>query len=149
MNKNEYKQSVSQAYLIEPLPLEKNRILIVDDEKLVRDVFKLVLSYGLPKCKTDFAVNGAEAIESFRAIHQGVILMDLMMPVMDGETAFDEIQKICRTNNWEMPSVVFCTGYVPTDKIKNTVKDNTSHCLLQKPVSNDVLIKAINIRLAA
>ena len=126
---------------------DKNRILIVDDEQSIRDVFRRVLSYGLPKCRIDLAVNGAEAVESFRQTHQGVILMDLHMPIMNGERAFMEIRHICLENDWEMPSVVFCTGYEPPHEIQNIVSENPRHCALRKPVTNETLIEALKLRL--
>lgn len=133
---------------IQRVPCNKNRILIVDDEKLIRQVFEQVLSYGLPNCRLDLAVNGAEAVEYFRTAHQGIVLMDLRMPVMDGETAFTEIQKICQAENWDMPSVVFCTGYNPSDKIRKAVANNRAHYLLLKPVSTDILLEVLKSKLA-
>lgn len=128
---------------------DKSRILIADDEQSIREVFRRVLSYGLPKCRIDLAVNGAEAVESFRQAHQGVILMDLHMPVMSGDRAFMEIRHICMESGWEMPAVVFCTGYEPPHEIHNIVSENPKHCVLRKPVSNDTLIEALRLRMTS
>jgi CheY-like chemotaxis protein len=128
-------------------PCTKDRVLIVDDEQSIRTLFSQVLSFGLPDCRMDLAVNGAEAVESFREIHQAVVLMDLCMPVMDGNEAFDEIRKACEELKWEMPSVVFCTGYDPSQQVQNAIAGNPKHCLLRKPVTNDTLTEAIKIRL--
>ena len=127
--------------------VDRNRILIADDEHGIREVFRQVLAYGLPQCRVDLAVNGAEAVESFRAAHQGVVLMDLHMPVMNGEVAFIEIRKMCMENGWEMPAVVFCTGYEPPHEIRNIVSENSAHCVLRKPVSNETLVEALRLRL--
>ena len=88
-------------------PCTPRRVLIVDDEKGIRDVFLAVVSYGLPDCRVDLAVNGAEAVENFRTAHQDVLVMDLNMPVMNGLDAFAEIRKICDEEKWAMPAVVF------------------------------------------
>ena len=126
---------------------DKSRILIVDDERMICDVFRTVLSSGIPNCKIDAAINGAEAVRMFRDVHYAVILMDLRMPVMDGETAFREIEKISREENIQMPSIVFCTGFVPSDEIRNIIANGRIHGLLRKPVSNDVLVETIKAKL--
>ena len=129
------------------LPRSGRRILIVDDEKLIREVFLRVVSSGLPDCRIDVAVNGAEAVESFRTARQSVLVMDVKMPVMDGETAFNEIQKLCESENWEMPSVIFCTGYDLSGVVRDMVENSAKHCLLMKPIRNWQLIKEIQARL--
>lgn len=128
-------------------PCTPRRILVVDDEKAIRDVFSLVLSLGLPDCRVDLAINGAEAVDCFRDVHHAVLLMDLHMPVMDGETAFVEIEKICEVEKWQMPSVVFCTGYEPSNVLKNMIDGNPSHCVLRKPVANNILLGALKERI--
>ena len=126
------------------VPCDKQRILIVDDEKTIREVFTQVISYGLPECRIDVAINGAEAVESFRTIHHGLLLMDLKMPIMDGETAFHKIEEICKAENWEMPPVIFCTGYAPSEELRKIIANSQLHSLLHKPVTNDVLLQAIS-----
>lgn len=131
-----------------PVCCDKNRLLIVDDEKAILNLFRRLISMRLPNCRIDVAVNGAEAVEQFHEAHHGVILMDLRMPVMDGQTAFKEIQKLCRADNIEMPSVIFCTGYTPPDTIQTLVDNNPAHCILSKPVSDKDLLGAIRARLS-
>jgi CheY-like chemotaxis protein len=128
-------------------PCTPRRILVVDDEKAIRDVFSLVLSLSLPDCRIDMAINGSEAVNLFRDIHHSVLLMDLHMPVMDGEEAFSEIQEICKIENWQMPSIVFCTGYEPSNILRDKINNNPSHCVLRKPVKNNVLLDALRVRL--
>jgi len=142
MNKQTTAESKPQI-----IPCTPNRILIVDDEKSIRDIFFQVLSYGLKDCRMDMAVNGMEAFEMFRQVHHCVILMDLRMPVMDGKEAYEEIRRYCKEQNWEAPAVIFCTGYAPTHEIMNIVAGNPRHCVLQKPVDNDTLIEALQTRL--
>ena len=128
------------------LPCTERRILVVDDEKSIRDMFHRVLSCGvfdLPQLKVDLAVDGAEGVESFRTVHQAVILMDLQMPVMDGEQAFREMCDICRECRWEKPCFIFFTGYDPPPGIIKLVEDNNQYNLLRKPVARDALISAL------
>ncbi|OGV58847.1 MAG: hypothetical protein A2283_00685 [Lentisphaerae bacterium RIFOXYA12_FULL_48_11] len=127
---------------------DKTRILVVDDQKTVRDVFKLLITYELPECRVDLAENGAEAVDLFKKEHDGILLMDLHMPVMDGQTAFHEIEKICMLEHCKMPAVLFCTGYQPPNGL-NKVIENSEHGLLLKPVSGDKLVAEIRKRMVA
>ncbi|MBN2301242.1 MAG: response regulator [Lentisphaerae bacterium] len=129
------------------VPCSKGRLLIVDDEPGIRNVFGHILSNGLPNCLIELAVNGAEAVAAFSAVHHALILMDLHMPVMDGETAFYKIRDFCAEQKWEMPAVVFCTGYDPSLNLRKIVSSSESHYLLRKPVANDVLIEILRARL--
>jgi CheY-like chemotaxis protein len=126
---------------------QENRVLIVDDESAILDIFKRILEYGLPDCSIDLASNGEEGVAAFREIHPKVMLMDLHMPVLDGEAAFLQIKDICSENNWEMPSVVFCTGYDPSQELQEVVEGDPKHSVLRKPVGNDVLIDVIKSKL--
>lgn len=129
------------------VPCDRGRLLVTDDNDAVRQALGRLLAHWLDGCAVDTAVNGLEALQSFRERHQGVVLMDLKMPVMDGETAYAEIRNLCNRSNWEMPSVVFCTGYTPPDGVRSIVADDTAHCILQKPVSPDLLVDTIRHRL--
>ncbi|MBI5101550.1 MAG: response regulator, partial [Nitrospirae bacterium] len=64
------------------------KILIVDDEKAIRKVFKMVLAVELPACQVDLAVNGVEAVDAFKKGRHDVLFLDLNMPVKDGYSAF-------------------------------------------------------------
>ena len=125
---------------------DKKKVLVVDDDERVRRAFRMLLRHELPEYTIETATNGAEAIESFESGHHGVLLMDLKMPVMDGLTAFLEIQTQCESKNWEMPSVIFCTGYDPLSTVRDIVADNPAHALLTKPVSNSTLCDMIKSR---
>jgi len=126
----------------------KERILIVDDEKTILKLFQMILSSGLPDRKIDLAANGKEALDLFLKEHHGVLIMDMHMPIMDGQAAFCEIEKACRTQNWKMPAVIFCTGFAPPDTVRNIVSMSPVHCLLSKPVSGDILVETVRSRLA-
>jgi CheY-like chemotaxis protein len=128
-------------------PCDKARILIVDDEVRIREVFRLILSDGLPECKIDVAANGKEALETFRASHPSVVVMDLHMSVMDGQAAFMQLQKQCKENNWEMPSIIFCTGFAHPETVRSIVVRNATHCLLSKPVRGETLLNVVKSRI--
>jgi DNA-binding response OmpR family regulator len=59
----------------------KKRILVVDDDTDVAEPLGILLSRSYD---VDFAVDGAEAVTRIRGGHYDAVVLDLMMPVMDG-----------------------------------------------------------------
>ena len=68
------------------------KVLVVDDEKLIRDVIKEYLI--LDNFTVSEASDGEEAVSMVKENNYDIIIMDIMMPGMDGYTACREIKKI-------------------------------------------------------
>ena len=58
------------------------RILIVDDEKTIRSLIKMTLSLG--KYEYGEACDGKAALEKLHSEHFDLVLLDIMLPEMDG-----------------------------------------------------------------
>ncbi len=67
------------------------KVLVVDDEKLIRDVIKEYLA--LENYQVREAADGAEAVNIVKKENFDIIIMDIMMPKMDGYSACREIKK--------------------------------------------------------
>src|SRR6266545_4198708 len=74
------------------------RILIADDHSVVRQGLRMFLGLDPELEVVGEAPNGAEALRLARELRPDVVLMDLLMPIMDGITAITAIRK-------EMPDV--------------------------------------------
>jgi two-component system, NarL family, response regulator NreC len=70
------------------------RILIAEDEELVRTAFKLLVQSFEGFDVTGEAADGHEAVKMARELKPDVILMDMLMPVMNGIAATQEIKTI-------------------------------------------------------
>ena len=71
--------------------MENYNILLVDDDKNIRDMVKLYLNkegYNVIEAR-----NGQHGVEEFQKNNIHLVLMDIMMPVMDGMQAVKEIRK--------------------------------------------------------
>jgi len=71
--------------------MDNARILLVDDEERIRDMIKEYTS--LEDYDIDEASNGIEALELFKQYKYSLIILDVMMPKIDGYTVCREIRK--------------------------------------------------------
>lgn len=71
--------------------MDKKKILIVDDDENIAELISL---YLIKECfDTEIASNGEEAIESFKEYKPHLILLDIMLPGIDGYDVCREIRK--------------------------------------------------------
>ncbi len=70
------------------------RVLLADDERLVRSGFRVLLEVEEDITVVAEATNGAEAVEQARATRPDVVLMDIRMPKLDGIQATSQITTI-------------------------------------------------------
>jgi CheY-like chemotaxis protein len=70
---------------------ERKKILIVDDDHLIRSILKKLLEFCDFECV--IAANGCQAVEKWEQDTFQTILMDIDMPIMDGYTATKEIRQ--------------------------------------------------------
>ena len=69
------------------------KVLIVDDHGVVRQGLRMYLKGAADVEVVGEAANGKQALERVQELRPDVVLMDLMMPVMDGIQATTEIRK--------------------------------------------------------
>lgn len=69
------------------------RILITDDHQVVRQGLRMFLSDDPEMEVVGEAANGAEAVELTRQVKPDIVLMDMLMPVMDGIAATERIRR--------------------------------------------------------
>ena len=105
-------------------------ILVVEDEKSLREAIVDVLR--LKKFLPLEAINGKEGVEMALAKHPDLILLDLLMPVMDGMTALKNI----RADAWgaHVP-VIILTNLSPNEE--QLVKDVVTHKPMEYLVKSD------------
>ena len=88
--------------------VEPIRVLLVDDEGLVRSGFRLLLDAEDDITVVGEAVNGADAVELTRVQRPDVVLMDIRMPTMDG---IEATRAIASTPELQDVRVLILTTY--------------------------------------
>ncbi len=84
------------------------KVLLADDEGLVRSGFKVLLDLEDDITVVGEATNGAEAVERARATRPDVVVMDIRMPKLDGIQATSQI---ARTHGLEQVRILILTTY--------------------------------------
>lgn len=73
----------------------KTRVLVVDDESLVRRTLKQILASYQDLEVVGEAANGEEAIAAAARLQPDIVVMDIRMPALDGIAAAREIKLAC------------------------------------------------------
>jgi len=114
----------------------KLKVLVVDDEKVIRDFLSRFLSLQLAQVKT--AADGEAAIELAKTEEFDLVFLDIRMPKTNGLETFGELKKIT-------PDIacVFMTGYASAEEdLINKIKYEGIMCV-RKPFENLNKIKEI------
>ena len=118
-------------------PESRVRVLIVDDHAIVRKGIRALLSEADGFEVVGEAGNGQEAVLRAQETHPDVILMDVLMPGMDGIEATRQI-----TRRWPAARVLVLTSFAADDKVFPAIKAGAAGYLL-KDSSPDELVRAI------
>ena len=124
------------------------KCLIVEDDFISRRILtELLSSY----CECDIAVNGEEAVTSFRMAHEGkrpydLICMDIMMPDIDGVEALKRIRRL--EIDMAIPSqyevkVIMTTALDDPKTVINSFYKGGATSYLVKPVSKQKLVREL------
>lgn len=117
--------------------MEKIKIIIVDDEKLIREGLKIIISSLGDIEVLELCENGREAFEYCRDNTVDVVLMDIRMPECDGVLG-TKLIKECRPDT----RVLILTTFQDSEYIQQSLNNGASGYLL-KNSSYDTLHEAI------
>ena len=120
------------------MTVETIRVLIVDDHAIVRKGIRALLATESDIQVIGEASDGAEAIALAQALHPDVILMDLVMPKMDGIEATRRI-----TASQSGVRVLVLTSFAADDKVFPAIKAGALGYLL-KDTGPDDLLRAVH-----
>lgn len=105
----------------EPTETKNARVLVVDDEEMVRSIVTKLLT--LNDHEVDRASSGSEALSLYKEAHYDIVFTDFGMPEMTGA----ELARRLREKNPQLP-IILLTGYTDTEEAVDDVDD-----ILSKP----------------
>ena len=113
------------------------RILIVDDHAIVREGLRGLINIESDMELVGEAASGKEGVDKALALHPDVILMDLLMPGLDGVTAIKEIKA-----KWQEACVLVLTSFLEDDKVFPAIESGALGYIL-KDTQPEELLEAI------
>src|SRR6056297_2227506 len=111
------------------------KILVIDDEKSIRDTLKEILEYE--DHQVDLAADGDEGLALFKENKYDIVLLDIKMPQKDGIEVLEEIFKI----NYEIP-VIMISGHGNIDTAVESIKKG-AYDFIEKPLDLNRLLITI------
>ena len=116
------------------------RILVCDDEKDIVSALKIYLMAD--GYQVFEAYNGREALEILKNEDIHLVLMDIMMPVMNGYEAAKTIRSLNREDAKTIPIIAMTANAFTEDRIKAKEAGMDEH--VAKPIDVELLIKVIH-----
>ncbi|MCH8221853.1 MAG: response regulator transcription factor [Chloroflexi bacterium] len=113
------------------------RLLLVDDDDLVRTGLKMILDSDADLDVVGEAANGVEALDMIDALNPDVILMDIQMPEMDGIEATRRISE--KFPDDEGPRVLVLTTFEQDEYVFQALRAGASGFLLKRTPADDLI----------
>lgn len=114
-------------------------VLLIDDEENFCKLAKMNLEQT-GKYKVFISFNGKDGIKKTKEIKPDVVLLDIMMPKMDGF----EVLKTIKEDKETMRTPVIMLSAIDDDKSKIKASEMYSHHYITKPVNPDELMSKID-----
>lgn len=127
----------------EEVELPKNiKILLAEDNPINQKVSSIMIGQMGYTC--DIAINGAVALKMHQENNYEIIFMDILMPVMDGLEATNQIRNWEKDNKTEHPTIIIAlTANAFTDDIKKYLSSGMDY-YLSKPFRIKDVVRVMN-----
>lgn len=112
----------------------KIRVLLVDDDALVRGGLRMILSSSKELEVVGEAADGADAVAAVRAHRPDVVLMDIRMPQMDGIAATAALRLLP-----DAPRIIVLTTFEADDHVVNALRAGADGFLLKDTPPTDIV----------
>jgi DNA-binding NarL/FixJ family response regulator len=113
------------------------RVLVVDDQQLVRAGFVMILDSQDDMAVVGEADNGAAALDAVRRLHPDVVLMDIRMPKMDG---LEATRALHETEATQDVRVLILTTFDPDEYVYEALRAGASGFVLKDIPPRDLLM---------
>ena len=112
----------------------KVRVLLVDDDALVRAGLRMILSSSEEMEVVGEAADGADAVAAVRAHRPDVVLMDIRMPGMDGIAATAALRRLAAP-----PHVIVLTTFQADEQVMSALRAGADGFLLKDTAPTEIV----------
>lgn len=120
--------------------MDKKRILVVDDARLIRSYYRTVLERA--GYEVDEALNGLEALEKLLMAPADLLIVDINMPKMDGLTFLRTLRRGDRPQS-QIPALMTSTEAKDSDK--DDARAAGANFYLVKPITPEALVAHVGL----
>ena len=111
------------------------RVVLADDENHVRLLMKRIV-LGLGYTVVGEAADGQKALELYEKEQPDLLLLDIKMPIMNGDEVLEEIMK-----QHPEACVIIMTSKSDSDSVKKCIKLGATNYILKSPLINEIRIR--------
>ncbi len=117
---------------------DEGLILVVEDEKALREV--LIDKFTREGMKVVAAKDGEEGLKMAKELHPDLILLDIVMPRMDGIAVLDKL----REDKWgKTAKVVFLTNLDDTNRVSRAMQNDAFEYLIKSDWKLEEVVKKV------
>lgn len=121
---------------------DKKTILLVEDDAFVSDIYQTKL--GQEGFQVIMAENGAEALKKLEKNIPNLILLDIIMPYMDG---MELLGKLKEKREWREIPVILLTNLSDKEKVEEALKMGANDYLIKSHFTPSEVVGKVNVLL--
>lgn len=122
----------SSERIVAPQAGDTPAVLIADDQADVLATMRALVAARLPNAQIETAVNGVETCVAIGSLRPRILLLDIMMPGMDG---FSVLEELLRRPEMDHSMVLLVSGYEPFERVQALVERHSQVVgALRKPL---------------
>lgn len=118
---------------------ESRMVLVVEDDQSTGLVLEDYATMALPNWKTMVVDNGYEAILQIGMLKPRIVLLDIMMPEIDGFKVFERISEM---EELQQTRVIFVTA-ATDETVLERARNSGAFALIQKPLKRDEILRVL------
>ena len=121
------------------------KILVVEDEDVLRETYDMILSTEPYIVET--AINGEEALAKCKTMNFDLILLDLMMPVLDGVGFLNELNS--RDDDNSFPKIIILSNLTAGTELEQALKLGAQSNILKASLTPKQLLSTVRYEVEA
>lgn len=122
----------------------KKKIMIVEDDIFISDIYQM--KFNQEGFEVSLATSGVDALQQLQNVIPDIILLDIMMPEMDGVETLKEIKKIEKIK--DIP-IIMLTNISEREKVKECFQYGLNDYLIKSNFTPSEVVEKINLLLEA
>lgn len=124
--------------------MEKKKILIVEDDMFIRDIYKV--RFEQEGYEVTLAENGMACLDVLQKKNPDMILLDIMMPGMNG---IDVLKKLKERDDWKEIPVIMLTNISEREKVNEVMDLQVKDYLIKSHFTPSEVVQKVNTLLNA